>query len=251
MENLRGYLESKGVETGWKFDNLLLLAPTGSKAYGTDTEDSDTDYFGVTVPPIEYYMGLNSFETYNKKNGKNVLNTKEDVDVTLFSLNKFVKNCAEGEPQALELMYLEEGQYLVVTELGKELLRNREMFLSKKVIKKYGMFALHCRKRMEKGRKDYVEKYGYDTKQFQHSVRLYEMLFEILKEGKFTTKRKNAGYLKELRKGKYTLEQAVKLLEGYEEELQVLKEESPLREKCDYSKVDKFLVDLNKRALGM
>ena len=37
---------------------LLFKAVTGSRAYGTDTPESDTDYRGVFVMPRENFFGL-------------------------------------------------------------------------------------------------------------------------------------------------------------------------------------------------
>ena len=36
----------------------ILLGQIGSKAYGTDTLESDDDYMGVVVPPLPYYIGI-------------------------------------------------------------------------------------------------------------------------------------------------------------------------------------------------
>lgn len=67
----------------WLEDSTIILAPTGSYAYGTNTEESDRDYKGVCIPPIDYYLGLESFNEYNNSGGKNFKNTKDDIDINI------------------------------------------------------------------------------------------------------------------------------------------------------------------------
>ncbi|MRB43644.1 hypothetical protein GH863_33270, partial [Bacillus thuringiensis] len=49
----------------WLEDRTILLSPTCNYAYGTDTDTSDKAYKGVCIPPVEYYLGLDSFNEYN------------------------------------------------------------------------------------------------------------------------------------------------------------------------------------------
>ena len=46
-------MDRKTVESG-----LILLALTGSQAYGTATPTSDRDYKGVFIAPKDYYLGF-------------------------------------------------------------------------------------------------------------------------------------------------------------------------------------------------
>lgn len=57
-------LEEK-EEIDWIRERMILLANTGSFAYGTNTEESDRDYKGICIPPIEYMLGLKHFNEYN------------------------------------------------------------------------------------------------------------------------------------------------------------------------------------------
>ncbi|GAA0339248.1 hypothetical protein GCM10008967_31950 [Bacillus carboniphilus] len=82
----------------WLEDRTIILAPTGSYAYGTNTETSDKDYKGVCIPPIDFYLGLNAFNEYNTTGGKNFKNTKDDIDINIIHINKFVKDAMHGVP---------------------------------------------------------------------------------------------------------------------------------------------------------
>lgn len=232
--------------------HLVYLVETGSRAYGTNMVNSDTDYRGVCVPPISYYLGTDSFGTYNKSTGDNIRNTGEDIDYVVMSLNKFVQSCVKGTPNDIELLFVDDENIKVMTEIGKELRENRHLFLTKKVRNRFGGYAERQKKMMEKSnRVELVEQYGYDTKMFMHSVRLYDMAIEVLNTGDLKTKRDNAYYLKELRNGKYTLDEALSLLDRMEVMLNTAYEDSKLPDEVDIVKVNDLLIRLNKKALGL
>jgi len=125
----------------WLEDRTILLAVTGSHAYGTATEHSDKDYKGVCIPPIDYYLGLKMFNEYNKSGGKNWRNTKDDVDVTILHVNKFVHDAMLGVPNNIEILFVRSEDLLKVTPLGQKLIDNRHLFLSKQIRRKFGGYA--------------------------------------------------------------------------------------------------------------
>ena len=42
----------------WISNNTIYLARHGSRAYGTNTADSDEDFKGICIPTKEYYFGF-------------------------------------------------------------------------------------------------------------------------------------------------------------------------------------------------
>ena len=82
----------------WLQQRTILLTITGSHAYGTNVETSDMDYKGVCIPPDEYYFGLKTFNDYNTTGGKNFKNTKDDIDISIMHINKFVSDAMQGVP---------------------------------------------------------------------------------------------------------------------------------------------------------
>lgn len=110
---------------------IILLGLGGSYAYGTDQEGSDIDFRGITLHLPSDLLGLTTFEQY------------EDActDTVIYSFNKIVRLLLECNPNTLELLGLDDGQYLIKTALGQELLDRREMFLSKRAAKSFGGYA--------------------------------------------------------------------------------------------------------------
>lgn len=110
---------------------IILMGLGGSHAYGTNNENSDIDFRGVTLQMNSDLLGLTSFEQYEDRN----------TDTVLYGFNKIIKLLLECNPNTIEMLGLDEEQYLIKTELGQILLDNRELFLTKRVAKSFGGYA--------------------------------------------------------------------------------------------------------------
>jgi len=240
----------------WLEERTIILSPTGSYAYGTNTETSDKDYKGVCIPPIEYYLGLESFNEYNTSGGKNFKNTKDDVDVNIIHINKFVKDAMQGVPNNIEILFVRQKDYLKVTPLGQILIDNRHLFLSKQIKKKFGGYAYSQIQKLKNkqsngtGRQDLIEKFGYDTKFFMHSIRLLTSAIEILETGDYSTFRSNRKLLLDCRNGKYSFEEALEMIDMYDNQLKLALEKSQLPETPDYKKINQLLIEINRQGIA-
>lgn len=112
-------------------NRIILLGLGGSYAYGTDNENSDIDFRGVTLPLPSDILGLTTFEQYEDAH----------TDTVIYSFNKIVKLLLECNPNTCEILGLEEDQYLIKTKIGQELIDNRHLFLSKRAAKSFGGYA--------------------------------------------------------------------------------------------------------------
>ncbi|MFC4402582.1 DNA polymerase beta superfamily protein [Gracilibacillus xinjiangensis] len=231
----------------WLEDRTILLAPTGSYAYGTNIDTSDRDYKGVCIPPVDYYLGLQSFNEYNTTGGKNFKNTKDDIDMIIMHINKFVKDARQGVPNNIELLFVRPQDYLKVTELGQVLIDHRHLFLSKHIQKKFSGYANSQIQKLKKSADNSSN--DYDTKLFMHSIRLLTSAIEILETGDFSTFRPNRKLLLDCRNGKYTLAEAMEMVEWYNDQLKKAGETSSLPPTSDYEKVNQLLISINKEGL--
>lgn len=120
------------LRTHERFGNrMMLLGLGGSYAYGTNNEGSDIDFRGITLNLPSDLLGLTSFEQY----------TDEHTDTVIYSFNKIVKLLLECNPNTIEILGLDEEQYLIKTEIGQKLLDNSKLFLSKRAAKSFGGYA--------------------------------------------------------------------------------------------------------------
>lgn len=112
-------------------DRIMLLGIGGSYAYGTNNEDSDIDFRGVTLQLPSDLIGLTKFEQY--EDGK--------TDTVIYGFNKLVKLLLECNPNTCEMLGLDKEQYLIKSKLGQDLLDNSRLFLSKRAIRSFGGYA--------------------------------------------------------------------------------------------------------------
>lgn len=235
----------------WLQSHTILLGRVGSHAYRTATETSDLDFKGICVPPADYFLGLKSFDGYDKSGGKNFKNQAGDIDISIIHINKFVRDAMVGVPNNIELLFLDDEDYIHTNDYGFELLDVRNHFLSKQIMKKFGGYAKSQAQKMQqlnsngKARSELVDRYGYDTKFFMHTVRLLQMATEILFTGKMKTKRSNAEFLIALRNGSHTLQEALSFIEELEKQLQDAYKKSTLPERPDEEFINNWLIDFN------
>jgi len=79
-----------------KQQNLILLdTVSGSRAYGLDTPESDTDTRGVFILPQDLYFGFDYIEQVNSERNDN----------TYYELGKYLKLLAKNNPSAIELLF--------------------------------------------------------------------------------------------------------------------------------------------------
>jgi len=112
-------------------NRIILLGLGGSYAYGTNNENSDIDFRGITLNMPSDLIGLTEFEQYEDRK----------TDTVIYAFNKIVKLLLECNPNTCEILGLDEEQYLIKTKLGQELLDNKGIFLSKRAAKSFGGYA--------------------------------------------------------------------------------------------------------------
>ena len=112
-------------------NNIILLGLGGSYAYGTNNENSDLDIRGCALNTKEEILTNKNFEQF----------INNETDTTIYSFNKLVSLLSNSNPNTIELLGLKPEHYLYVHPIGKELLDNKKMFLSKRAIYSFGGYA--------------------------------------------------------------------------------------------------------------
>lgn len=228
-------------------DRLILKVVAGSHSYGTNTPDSDYDYRGVCIPPVENLLGLSDqFEQHETKN----------PDEVIYSLKKFVRLALHNNPNILDALFVDDKDIVFINDFGKELRDLRYSFLSKRVFHTYGGYA-HSRLKnlIEKGKnpignkKELIEKYGYDTKDASHLIRLMRMCYEILKLGEVNVLRPDKEFLIEIRNGSYSLEEIQEEYIHLNKLTQEAYTNSKLPESPDYTRINNWLIGASLSSL--
>lgn len=110
---------------------IILLTLGGSHAYGTNVEGSDVDLRGCALNAKDEILTNKNFEQF----------VNEATDTTIYSFNKLVSLLSNTNPNVIELLGCKPEHYLYLSPIGKELLDNRYLFLSKKCIHSFGGYA--------------------------------------------------------------------------------------------------------------
>jgi predicted nucleotidyltransferase len=113
-------------------DRLIFLTLGGSHAYGTNVEGSDIDIRGVCLHRPQDLIGLSNFEQ--------VVNT--ETDTTVYSFNKLISLLLNCNPNTIEVLGCRPEHYFMMTDIGKEFIANRKMFLSKWAVNSFAGYAI-------------------------------------------------------------------------------------------------------------
>ncbi len=109
---------------------IILECISGSRAYGLDTHESDTDIKGVFILPKEEYYGLNYTPQVNN----------ESNDIVFYEFGRFMELLSVNNPNILELLNTPESAIIYKHPYLSEI--KSEMILSKLCNDTFGKFAL-------------------------------------------------------------------------------------------------------------
>jgi len=120
-------------------NNIVLLSVGGSHAYGTDIETSDLDIRGIATNTKDKIITGNQFEQ----------SVDLETDTAICSFEKIVKLFCSCNPNTIELLGLKPEHYLYLNDIGKMIIDNSHIFLSKKAINSFGGYANSQLRRLE------------------------------------------------------------------------------------------------------
>ena len=110
---------------------IILLGLGGSYAYGTNVESSDLDIRGIATHNKQEILTGMGFEQI----------VDNLTDTTIYSLKKIISLLSNCNPNTIEMLGLEPWQYIYLSDAGKKLVENADMFLSKKAVRSFGGYA--------------------------------------------------------------------------------------------------------------
>jgi len=213
----------------WIEENIIYLTNHGSVAYGTNTPTSDHDIRGICICPKEYYFGFNkNFEQAQLK----------EPDVVIFEIRKFLKLAAKANPNFLEILFVNNDDILIINKLGKKILDNRNLFLSKEIKHTMMGYAAHNLKKIKKDK-------PIDYKDVYHLVRLIRMTKEALLTGKLNVKRSDKKELLEIKNGSWSYDKIISYAIKEESEInKIYSNCTILPEKANIEKINTLCIEI-------
>lgn len=120
-------------------DRIMFLTLGGSHAYGTNIETSDIDIRGCAMNNASEIVGLSNFEQF--------VNT--ETDTTVYAFNKLISLLLNCNPNTIEMLGCKPEHYIFMTDMGRGMIDNRKMFLSKRALHSFGGYANQQLNRLE------------------------------------------------------------------------------------------------------
>lgn len=142
----------------------IFLTLAGSQAHGTARDGSDVDLRGVCVAPLPVRLSIfHTFEQYEgalpeplaetvipRIEGHPTASRALDIktECVIFDVAKFVGLCAAANPNALEILFADERDWVFETPAWRRLHDERHRFLTKKVQQTFHGYAMAQLKRI-------------------------------------------------------------------------------------------------------
>lgn len=120
-------------------ENIILLTTGGSHAYGTNVETSDLDIRGIAIERENEILGLSNFEQFEN----------QATDTTIYGFRKLISLLLNCNPNVIEMLGTKEEHLFTLSEEGKLLRNNVDLFLSKKAMHSFGGYATAQLRRLQ------------------------------------------------------------------------------------------------------
>lgn len=145
--------------------HTIFLTLAGSLAHGTAREGSDVDIRGVCIAPLSVRVSLfKSFEQYEGRlpaslegavvprivqhpNASRAFAVK--AECVIFDVGKFLGLCAAANPNALEILFATEQDWLFATSQWRRIYDQRSQFLTRKVQQTFLGYAMAQLKKIQ------------------------------------------------------------------------------------------------------
>jgi predicted nucleotidyltransferase len=150
------------------FDYVIYRCVVGSKAFGLDDANSDTDRRGIYLPPADVHWSM--FGVPEQIESK-------ETEECYWELRKFLTLALKANPNILECLFTPLVEY--ANELAGELVSMRRIFLSKLVYQTYNGYVMSQFKKLEA---DLRSTGDVKWKHAMHLIRLLLQGIEILRE---------------------------------------------------------------------
>jgi hypothetical protein len=138
---------------------IIYRCVVGSRAYGLDNDDSDTDRRGIYLAPADLQWSLFGAPEQFEDNA---------TQSCYWELQKFLTMALKANPNILECLY--SPMVEKVTPLGEELLALRQQFLSQMIFQTFNGYAMSQFKKIEQDIRNHGEV------RWKHAMHLLRLL---------------------------------------------------------------------------
>jgi uncharacterized protein len=250
---IEAYLSLSGLRRD--LNDVVCAFVGGSELHGAKVEGTDDhDVYGVYIEtPAEILGPAGMTRTHQhfvwSTAGDDRKNTAADVDVTLYSLQKWAYLASKGNLTVLHFLFAENNIRSDAREIWTDVVAHREAFLAKSHLDTFLHFARNQFERIEgkrgrgkKGQRPELERtHGYDTKAAMHAMRILYEAEELLLSGDLKLPGKHRAYLVQIREGTHSLNSVLREYHQLEKRCLARLPQSCLPPSVDRSAVDAII----------
>jgi len=223
----------------FEFYNFVIYrCVVGSRAFGLETESSDTDMRGIYLPPAELHWSIFGVPEQLENNER---------QECFWELQKFLILALKANPNILECLYTPLVDY--ANEIAEELLSIKKIFLSKLVYQTYNGYVMSQFKKLEQDLRNQGE---IKWKHAMHLIRLLLQGIEILREANLNVRvEENREKLLTIKSGEIDWSEVNDWRLRLHKEFEKAFAETKLPERPDYERVNEFLIKARKRMVKL
>jgi uncharacterized protein len=166
------FLRSSDILDLMKSEQIVLQAITGSKAYGLDHAQSDTDRMGIFVADTVEVAGLDW--TQANESWSDAGPTGDDS--TYHEVGKFLKLAMKCNPTLIELLWM--NSYEILSPIGQSIIDIRESILYTKGIREH--YHGYAKSQLLRVQADYP---NHKPKMARHTLRIARQGISLLETG--------------------------------------------------------------------
>jgi hypothetical protein len=208
---------------------VIYRCVVGSRAYGLDTDESDTDRRGVYLAPAELQWSLFGAPEQFEDNA---------TQSCFWELQKFLIMALKANPNILECLY--SPMIEKVAPLGEELLALRQGFLSQMIFQTFNGYAMSQFKKMEQ---DLRTRGEVRCKHSMHLLRLLLTGAATLREGRVPVQvEAHRDRLLAVKRGELSWAEVDAWRKELHHDFERALAETKLPERPDYEAVNRFLI---------
>ena len=215
------------------YEYVIYRCIVGSRAYGLDHEESDTDRRGIYLAPADLHWSLFGVPEQLER---------PENEECYWELQKFINLALRANPNVLECLYTPLVE--TITPLAQALLDQRAIFLSRFVYQTYNGYVLSQFKKLEQ---DLRSRGEIRWKHAMHLIRLLLSGITILQEG-FVPVRMDAyrDQLLAIRFNQLRWEQVDAWRLRLHQEFEAAYQATRLPDQPDYARANRFLIEARR-----
>jgi uncharacterized protein len=158
-------------------NKIVLEAVTGSRAYGLNHEDSDTDKMGVFVAPTEEIAGL--FWGRHDESWSDAGPTGDDN--TYHEIGKFLRLTLQSNPTLIELYFM--NDYAILDEVGQGIVNLRD-----DILHTHGIRSAYYGYAVSQWSRVLADYPNFKPKMARHCLRISRQGVSLLETGEFNVR---------------------------------------------------------------